>query len=167
MNENISLLIFCLVVGVFLLWFGIMIQVGRYKRWWLIRSTPIVPSSFAYVAILGGLLFLIIPGLAIYYSDPDVRGTAFITLVCPLLNVVVLLAIWRPRWLVPAWLRWLEDQHHNLLPLLREDAIRMGAWKWEKQVSTREGLAEWVEDVRCKNKLNHPDQRFIGDPHIK
>lgn len=167
MNDYIGILAFCFAVGFFLLWFGIMIQIGRYKRWWLLNSTPIVPTSFAYVSVLVGILFLTVPGLAAYSPDPNVRGTAFITLICPTLIIIVILATWQPRWLKPKWLRWLETDHGAMLELLREEARKEEWSKWNQRVSTQEGLEEWVEEVRAKYKFNHPDQRFIGDPHSK
>ena len=165
MNETRSLLFFCFFMGIFLVWFGIMVQIGRYKQWWLIESTPIVPTSFAYVVIPTGLLVLMVSGLLVYPASPNTRGMAFTILIFPMLLIIIILSMWQPSWLTPKWLRWLKKHYGYLIPLLRVDAIKMGKRNWERQVNTQEGLEEWAEKVWQKNKFDHPDQRFIGDPH--
>jgi hypothetical protein len=57
----------------------------------------------------------------------------------------------RPRWLVPPWLRWLEDNHKDILGLLKNEARKMGGNEWNRRVRTQEALEAWVEEVRRKH----------------
>lgn len=164
-ESDLFVILLCFIIGTGFLILGIAVRAGIIKRWWLMKSTPITPISFAYIAIPTALLLFVIPVLIVFISNPTVRGTVFVYLICPILITIIALTLWQPRWLKPKWLRWLEDNHNALLPLLREDAKRMGARKWEKRVNTQEGLENWVEEVRRKNKFDHLDQRFIGNPH--
>ncbi len=79
----------------------------------------------------------------------------------------VLLGMLQPKILMPEWYRWLKTNHKDIMPWLREDVERMGYDVWRQQTETQEELEAWVEEVRHKYKFDHPDQRFIGDPHAK
>ena len=76
--------------------------------------------------------------------------------------VAIILAFWRPRWLVPRWLLWLEDNHGEIYDQLREEAQKLGAREWEKRVSTQEGLEAWAMEVRRKYGWDHPDAGSPG-----
>jgi hypothetical protein len=164
-EEDKIAVIICLISGFMVLLVGLSIRIGLIKRWWLMASTPIVPTNFAYVAIPASLLFLILPALIIVFPNPTDRQGWLFNLGCPILIVVILFSVWPPRWLVPGWLQWLTDNHKAILPLLQDEARKMGKQNWEQRVRTQEGLEKWVTEVRQKHKLDHPDQRFIGNPH--
>jgi len=165
-KTDVLIVVFgCIVIGIIGVILSIATRTGRYKRWWLRKSSPIAPVSIVYVSELVSILLFFTAILVGFQISPATRGMIFLYFGCPSLILMVVLSIWQPRWLTPKWLRWLEAHYENLIPLLREDAIRMGAWKWERQVSTQEGLEEWVAEVRQKHKLDEVDQRFIGDPH--
>jgi hypothetical protein len=57
----------------------------------------------------------------------------------------LLFAIWKPRWLKPNWLVWLEDKYDaNTVEFLLEQARNDKSW--EQRVSTQEGLEAWAEE---------------------
>ena len=54
-------------------------------------------------------------------------------------------AIWKPRWLKPDWLIWLEDKYGtNIVEYLLEQARNDKTW--EQRVSTQEGLEAWAKE---------------------
>ncbi len=51
----------------------------------------------------------------------------------------------------PKWLKWLEQEHGDILRLLKEEANKMPYPEWDNQVETQEGLENWVAEVRKKH----------------
>lgn len=84
---------------------------------------------------------------------PEKRGDMGLYIIPPILLVMLLLAIWPPRWSKPKWLQWLEKEHDDIKALLWEDARTRGKWEWQQQVRTQEGLEAWVEEVRGKHGM--------------
>ena len=64
----------------------------------------------------------------------------------------IVLAIWRPWWLKPKWLRWLEKEHGDIIGILWEE-VRKEGHAWERRVRTQEQLEQWVEEVQRKRGL--------------
>lgn len=63
----------------------------------------------------------------------------------------VLLGVFQPRFMLPQWYRWLQENHKDILPLLREDVRRMGYKTWRRRTDTQESLEEWVAEVRWRH----------------
>jgi hypothetical protein len=148
-TEWLNLAIVLGGIGVGMLLLGINVRIGKFKSWWLAQFNPVVPEAGAYIGIPLSIT-LFIWCLAPFFPDIDDRrrifdygGISFIA--------TVIIVLWRPRWLLPGWLRWLEDNHQDILPLLKEDAQKMPGREWSKRVSTREGLESWVAEVRRKH----------------
>lgn len=139
---------------------GIGIRAGKKKGWWLMWDTPITPIAAAHVMIPGGITFLLL-SLAVLLPELEDRRRLF-NFVMLFLILTIILAFWRPRWLVPRWLLWLEDNHGEIYDQLREEAQKLGAREWEKRVSTQEGLEAWAMEVRRKYGWDHPD---AGSPY--
>jgi hypothetical protein len=158
-SEYIDLALVFAGMGLLFIGVGIGIRAGKKKGWWLMWDTPITPIAAAHIMIPGGIA-LLFWSLAALFPDLDERVRLF---ECGMLlfMIAVILAIWRPRWLVPKWLLWLEDNHGEIYAQLREEAQKLGAREWEKRVSTQEGLEEWAMEVRRKYGWDHPD---AGNP---
>jgi hypothetical protein len=154
-TEALGLTILLAGFGVFSIAVGIGIRAGKRKRWWLMWDTPITPIAAAHIMIPGGIAFLII-SIAFLLPDVESRRRVFGYGLLLMFSSWVL-AIWRPRWLVPKWLLWLEDNHGEIYAQLREEAQKLGAREWERRVSTQEGLEEWAMEVRRKYGWDHPD----------
>lgn len=154
-------------LGIVFITLGLSPYLGSNKFWWWSKSTPIVPKTVVFGSIpIAFVLFL----MAYTFRPTIPMGTRLIVmnyLGIPMVLVAIILTIWQPRWLKPKWLRWLETHHAPILSLLREEARKERWSDWNQRVSTQEGLEEWIEEVRHRYKLAHPDQRFIGDPHAK
>ncbi len=71
--------------------------------------------------------------------------------VFPLGIIAVLVVVFQPKWLKPKWVRWLEDNHGDILEMLIEEGRRTP--NWSKRVNTQEGLEAWVTEVRRKHGL--------------
>lgn len=73
--------------------------------------------------------------------------------------LAVLASILQPSFLKPAWLKWLERKHGRVMPILVNEAREMGLGSWQERVKTREGLEEWVTEVRRKHGIERKEHR--------
>jgi hypothetical protein len=159
-REYVELALVFAGLGVLSIAVGIGIRAGKRKRWWLMWDTPITPIAAAHIMIPVGVS-LLLWSLAILFPSLDERVRLFDFGIL-LFIVTVILAFWRPRWLVPKWLLWLEDNHGEIYDQLREEAQKLGAREWEKRVRTQAGLEVWAMEVRRKYGWDHPD---AGSPY--
>ena len=59
--------------------------------------------------------------------------------------------MWRPRWIRPQWVKWVEDNHRWLeIQWLIADA-RKDPQGWGNRVSTQQGLEGWAREVLNKH----------------
>lgn len=136
------------------LFLGILARAGSWKAWFTTKRVPVlIPTSYYFGYIPGGLA-LLLAGLVLLV-DYDTGSMLLFCGALPCLLLSIILAIWQPWWIKPAWYRWLEEQHSSIIPILQKEARAMGRRKWQRRVSTQEGLEEWVEEVRRKYGLNH------------
>lgn len=54
---------------------------------------------------------------------------------------------WKPRWLKPAWLLWLEEKYNERMLNFMFDQARKEGRTWSKRVATQEGLEGWAEEI--------------------
>jgi hypothetical protein len=138
--------------GLLLAVMGILIRAGRYKRWYLVNdNTMFYHKAACYALIPSGLAFLslaALPLLPAAGSGQDLISNVFFLL----MGIGVLLTFWQPKWLKPDWVRWLEENHADILDLLVEDARETPSW--EKRVSTQVGLEQWVAETQQKHGLS-------------
>lgn len=148
-EDRLQYFVILLSISIGLLWAGISIRIGKYKAWWLIKSTPIVPLAAAYLGIPLGITFLVWASIA-FFPDVETRRNIFVYYGGSSFIVACFLALLRPRWLAPKWLLWLEDNQADLLDMLNREAWRMGAQAWQARVRTQVDLEDWVAEVRRK-----------------
>lgn len=140
-----------IIIGIPFFVFGVLVQLGKYKRWYLREGDPLYnPKEFAYVCIPAGL-GIIFFGIALFLSTHEARQMVFWGIVFPLCIALIVLLIWLPDWIKPAWVRWLEKEHGDILHLLLRQARRTP--NWEQRVATQAGLEAWVAEVRDKYLL--------------
>jgi hypothetical protein len=138
-------------IGTVFLVVGMLVWTGRYKRWYLHEGDPLYsPKEIFYILIPIGLASLSL-GLAAFLPTKPERSTAFLWVTLPLALAASLLLFFTPDWIKPAWVRWLEKNHGDMLLLLLREARRTP--NWEKRVATQEGLEAWVAEVRDKYTL--------------
>jgi NhaP-type Na+/H+ and K+/H+ antiporter len=150
-TEWINLAVVLGGIGIGMLLLGISVRSGKFKSWWLAQFNPVVPEIAAYIGIPGSITFFLL-ALAALMPDLEDRQRLF-DLSIILLIVAIVIALWRPRWLLPKWLRWLQAHHKDILPLLKQEAQAMPDREWNKRVETQEDLEQWVAEVRRKHGL--------------
>ncbi len=140
----ISLLLF--LSGVILVGFGIYRYKGPVSVWYLAYGTYTVGHN--YLAIPGGisamLFALLIP------SFVPVRWKMPILILA--VAVIILGLIFAKRLWTPAWLRWLEQEHGAILPMLQREIQKMGPENWNRRISTQAELEKWINEVKLRRK---------------
>lgn len=154
MDDNgIFILVFVGGFGGLLLVIGILIRLGIWRAIYAVKGYPVyMPRELVLVGIPMALTVLSIGLIPILPIAKENRGDVITYVTAPLLIMTYILAIWQPWWLKPAWLRWLEKEHGDIIHLLWED-VRKDRWGWERRVHTQKGLEEWVAEVRHKHGL--------------
>ncbi len=139
-------------LGLFLLIGGIVARLGLYKSLYVMNGNPaFAPVSLAYMSIPGSALFFSF-ALVFFLPSVEIRRQFLFFFILPYQVFLIVLSIWRPWWLKPAWIRWIEKEHSYIQPLLWEDA-RKNIWKWERQMRTQKDLEKWVSEVQQKHGL--------------
>jgi len=153
-GASVSLIVFLFFFGAgfFFLALGLVIQTGKMKRWWLTYSTPLTPIGIAYGSLPFSFVFFV-GGFVMFIPDIETRGWAIEYVFYFGFIPSIILTMIRPRWLVPSWLRWLEDNHRDILSILKKEATQMGGIKWDRRVRTHEDLEDWVDEVRQKYEV--------------
>ncbi len=154
MDDNgIFILVFVGGFGGLLLVIGILIRLGIWRAIYAVKGYPVyMPRELVLVGIPMALTVLSIGLIPILPIAKENRGDVITYVTAPLLIMTYMLAIRQPWWLKPAWLRWLEKEHGDIIHLLWED-VRQDRWGWEQRVRTQAGLEEWVAEVRRKHGL--------------
>jgi hypothetical protein len=140
--------------GVAFLTYGILIRVGILKYWFVAKYLPgVLPAVVPYAMIPQGLGFIVI-ALGAFFPTPEETWNLFFA------GAVIIfagyaIATFRPGFLKPKWLRWLESRYtHLTINLLVEEARKLGWWEWQKRVWSQEGLEQWVEETLRKRGVN-------------
>lgn len=137
------------LAGFALVYFGILMRVGAFKRWYLgPRIFP--PQAITYGAIPFGVAAIELCVVIVLTPHPNPNPDAIgwvVALTAGLTSLFgFVLAIWRPRWIKPYWVRWLEDNYGDRIHILIA-AARRDPKAWEKRVATQQGLEEWAREV--------------------
>ncbi len=140
-------------LGLLLLFGGLLARFGFYKSLYAMRGNPVfAPPALTYIIIPGSIVFFMFAITPFLPTMVEVRQKYLAFIIFPYQFVLISLTIWRPWWLKPKWLRWLEKEHGAILELLWED-VREDRWGWERRVKTQKDLETWVNEVRRKHGL--------------
>jgi hypothetical protein len=130
-----------------------IIYLGWVKSWYILDPLPgrlgaglvyaFLPFGLAFAMLLLGVVF---PG-----ADPT-KWSIWLDLFLVLGGIGVLFLIWRPSWVKPPWVRWLEREYGYGLHILLQEARATGRWRWEARVRTRLGLEDWAWEVLEKRR---------------
>lgn len=153
MITNLPVPLLCLgLFGTITFIVGLYARLGFMRAIFAVKGNPVfAPPNLIYGAIPLGLSIMLIAfgGLFPTQTLRDWSlNTAFL-----LTALAITLAIWQPWWLKPKWLRWLEQEHKSILPVLWEE-VRKEGHAWERRVRTQEQLEVWVAEVRHKHGLD-------------
>ncbi len=135
------------LTGIIFVYLGIITLNGSYKKWYLgPRIFP--PQALVYASIPFGVAAIELCLIVIFTSslNPDTTGWIITIIVAPTTIFGFILAAWRPKWIKPHWVQWLEENYDDKIYILIADA-RSNPIAWETRVSTQIGLEEWAEEV--------------------
>ncbi len=134
-----------IILGVILLLRGGWMLGGGDRSWYLSRS--IYSGGIAYAQIPIGMFFISLAVAAI--TQLEVFANISIGLgICGFI-----FSFLQPSFLKPTWLKWLEQGHGDIMPILQQEANAMGLGIWEARVKTQADLETWVAEVRRKHGL--------------
>ena len=136
------------ILGLFIFGLGLAVYLGHFKRMFITQGVPgIYPRNTVYTLMPLGVFFLSFYPIFLWAGENalDELPSAIVFFGLGILVVVPL--IWQPRWLKPAWLRWLEDNYGYVLEEMFEEARQMGGLNWETQVRTQADLEAWADSV--------------------
>jgi hypothetical protein len=130
-----------------------------------------------YAAVSYGIgpwgIGLICTGIAIIgHLPPDTTLSILTYIAGPFFVLGFGLTAWQPRWLMPAWLRWIQEYNYDIRSLLGKEACQ--APNWTQRIRSQADLESWVAEVRQKYYRTQPTdsyaealQRAGMTPHIR
>jgi hypothetical protein len=134
--------------GAWLVWEGMRLHLGYWRRWYLMEDTIFATRLALYGLVPVGLAVICF-AVSLLLPTLEVRRTAGTYVVLPLGILATILAFWHPKWLEPKWVRWLEDNNQDILDLIIEEGRKTK--DWGKVVATQEELEAWVAELRRKH----------------
>jgi hypothetical protein len=149
MNKTSAVILVLIIPGVFLILFGVYLLRGGRKDFYM--ATHIFAGRI-YAVIPWGIMLLIWAAGSLLSESPDVQSI-FIGVGLGFGALGGIFYIFQPSFLKPAWLKWLEREHGDIMPILQQEANATGLGIWEAQVKTQAGLEAWVAEVRHKHGL--------------
>lgn len=148
-TEGVYVFLGLMLGGILLLYTGIMMLRGHFKGFYLIKGIPLAaPASVIYTFFPGGIGALML-AIALLFPNSWIMGTIVTVGGILIMLSALVLMLWKPRWLKPWWLRWLEDNYPFLLNALLREARQAGR-AWETGIKTQEDLEEWAAGVAAK-----------------
>lgn len=152
MNTKLTCIASSLIaVGLIAIGLGVRTRLGKNRAWYLVPNYYVLlPKTGHYALPIGGLM-LITLGISLFMPNSEVGDKIMYWGTVPLMIMVLLVVVFQPKWIKPRWVRWLEENHGDILELLIEEGRKTPGWS--KRVSTQEGLEAWVAEVRRKHGL--------------
>ncbi len=148
MNEYSGIVIFLTIAGLALIGIGIGARLGYFKTLYLVKGiSGLYPSGYIYAFVPAGIGFLL---LAFIMLSPDRRLAQDIVIygLSSLLLLSIILMTWKPKWLKPWWLRWLEEHYGHVFEDMLEEA--RNTRDFEQQTPTEVDLAIWADSIAQK-----------------
>jgi hypothetical protein len=146
MKNVFGIIFFGVVPGLTLILYSLRLIRGQGNKSFYMADH--IYSGRVYAAIPLGIFFLVLAIATIPQSQDISLTIVGIALGFGVLGFIF--AFTQPSFLKPPWLKWLEREHRDIMPLLREDAHRMGLNVWNERMQTQADLEDWVAEVRRK-----------------
>jgi hypothetical protein len=146
LEKLLETILILVIPGIFILVYSIRLLKGYGNK-----ATYMADHIFAgrvYAGIPGGLTFLSW-ALAAIPESQDI-GIIFIYIGLGFGLLGGIFYIFQPSFMKPTWLRWLESEHGDIMPLLCKDVREMGDSIWNERIQTQADLEGWVAEVREK-----------------
>ena len=126
------------------------IGIHRYKGpisvWYIAYGSATVSYSYLGIPIGISLILLALATLPIV-SDKWGMPIVFLAIAVCILGLIFAKRLW-----TPAWLRWLEQEHGAILPMLQREIQKMGPENWNRRINTQAELEEWINEVKRRRK---------------
>lgn len=108
---------------------------------WLIDA-----HKWGYTSIPHGSMILLL-GIALL---PFIPGDWRLSVV--LMGIITqVIGLFVPhKYLDPSWMKWLKQEHGNIMPLLQREIDKMGFHEWNARIKTQKDLEEWIREITHK-----------------
>jgi hypothetical protein len=148
-GETVFALLFLISLGFWFIYGGLLFHLGYWRSWYLTPDTIFGARLALYGLVPYGLAAICLV-ITFFLPTVEIRRTIDGYVILPLCILGIVLTFWRPRWLTPKWLWWLEKNSSDILDLIVEEGRKTK--DWGKVVATQQGLELWVAQVREKHK---------------
>jgi hypothetical protein len=139
-----------MLLGLVVLIVGILIRKGQWRAYYWF-----IPFSYyrnvAYGSIPLGIAISIIGIGPLFYDTPWIVFLRILVIGLGLLGIFMW--IFQPKFAKPDWINWLEANHYDVLPELRQEVLRIGIKDWNRKIKNRTDLEAWIKEVRRKRGL--------------
>lgn len=154
--TDLPFAIIFLIAGIGFLFGAIHAKRGGSKFMFMLETNPVAPVDGVYAAIPFGIGAILVSIGAVIADVYITRWLFGIGLGGGIFFGFILMA-WKPRWLKPDWLLWLEDRYGASMLEFMFDQARKEGRSWGRRVATQEGLERWAEEMEQKYRS------YIGD----
>jgi vacuolar-type H+-ATPase subunit I/STV1 len=148
-SDHLGIILILAIMGFALIGMGLGAVRGYFKTLYLIKGiSGLYPSGYIYAFIPAGTLSLLFT-LAFMLPNRELGGhiVAFGSLGIMVISIVLM--TWKPTWLKPWWLKWLEDHYGHVIEGMLEEA--RNTKDFEQQTRTEVDLEAWAASVAQKN----------------
>jgi hypothetical protein len=157
----IAFIVFCFAAISFGM--GLYYRLGNSKEWFLTSGSQSFFGAANYPLLMPLGVALFMYGLSFLPRSTQIGDIICFGGALPSLIVALIVAFWRPKWLLPKWVRQLRENHPDIYPYLKtaailevgDDPVKARAWGY--RLDTVEGQNEWVAEVR--ERMGMPDPR--------
>ncbi len=140
--------VFLVVLGSAFIWGGLFFHLGLWRGWYLTPDTIFGARPALYSFVPMGLGMICLAGSILF---PAKAGDITFYLFFAFGVLALLISFWRPKWLEPKWVCWLEENNQDMLDLIVEEGRK--TQDWGEVVATQAGLEAWVAEIRRKHGL--------------
>ena len=144
MTKMVSLILFCL--GALMVGIGIYRYKGPINVWYIAYGIVTVDANYLGIPIGISLILLALA------TTPIMLEGWRMPIVVLAIAVSILGLLFAKRILKPVWLRWLEQEHGAILPMLRIEIQEMGPENWNRRINTQAELEEWIKEIKLRRK---------------
>jgi hypothetical protein len=144
--RDLLMVVLFLIIGVGLLIGALSAKRGNSKFMFLLEPNPVVAVDIVYGLIPLGIGCILV---AISGMIDDIQITRWLIGIGLGGGVVIglILIAWKPHWLKPDWLHWLEEHYDEPTREFMFAQARKAGKAWNKRVATQEDLEAWAEEI--------------------
>ena len=149
--ELIFIITISMIYGIYALRLGWLYRTGKEKKYYFYadnkspeHATLGIPIGVFFLSLFVGMLGLALNGIFVKIGM-TILGFGF-----GLFIISFIFLFFRSSFIFPEWVRWLEKNHADVLPLLHREFQNSDLKVWSEKVQTQEGFEDWITNVRSK-----------------